>query len=152
MAMAHNLLTVGGTVLPQPSTYVGLTADVVNSGRSANGRLIASVICSDIAKVEVTWNYLTAKQWSDVLKLFYSNSSSASGRTHKFVQSVTFFNQTTNGWDTRNMYISDRTSSGVFLCDKVTGKPLGWKGCKLSLIDTGERSYSATPSDGLPNR
>lgn len=120
------LVRVGSEDLPQPSTYIGLTADVVNSARNAKGELIATVIRADVAKVELTWNFLTPEQWSNILLLFKGASN--------FKQNVTFYNQTTAMRETRTMYVSDRTSSGVWLCDE-NGEPRGWKGCKLSLIE-----------------
>jgi len=47
---------------------------------------------------------------------------------------VTFFNQTTGEWETREMYVSDRTC-GMWRRDPTTGEILGWVDCRLSLIE-----------------
>jgi hypothetical protein len=124
-----SLVTIAGTELPMPSSYVGLTADLVDSGRNTEGYVVGAVIREDVAKVEMSWRFLTAKQWSDVMKLFNSNYGGT------FIQPVTFFNQTSAEFETRDMYVSDRTSSGAFKVDPETGMPLGWQDCKLSLIE-----------------
>lgn len=127
-----NLVTVNRTALPQPKPeggYIGLTADVVDTARNVNATLVGGVVRYDVAKVEMTWNYLTAEQWSNILKLFNPTYGGS------FTNPVEFYNQTTATWETRTMYVSDRTSGGVFLCDKDTGEPLGWKNPHLSLIE-----------------
>lgn len=124
-----SLVTVNGTELPMPSSYVGLTADLVDSGRNAEGYVVGAVVREDVAKVEMSWKFLTIKQWSDVLKLFNSRFEGA------FIQPVTFFNQTTAEFETREMYVGDRTSNGAFKVDEETGLPLGWTECKLNLIE-----------------
>lgn len=116
------LVTVAGTALPAPSSYDGTTLDLVDSGRNASGVLVCDVIRHDMGKVEMKWNYLTVKAWSDILLLFKTN----------FINSVTFFNQTTGGYTTRDMYISDRTGGiAIMSGDEVKG----WKNCSLSLIE-----------------
>lgn len=124
-----SLVTVAGIELPMPSSYVGLTADIVDNGRNAEGYVVGAVIREDVAKVEMSWRFLTIKQWSDVMKLFNSKYGGA------FMQEVTFFNQTTAQFETRTMYPGDRTSSGAFKVDVETGMPLGWQDCKLNLIE-----------------
>ena len=124
-----SLVTIAGTELPMPSRYVGLTADLVDSGRNTEGYVVGAVIREDVAKVELSWRFLTAKQWSDVMKLFNSNYGGT------FIQPVTFYNQTSAEFETRDMYVGDRTSSGAFKVDPETGMPLGWQDCKLSLIE-----------------
>lgn len=124
-----SLVTINGVELPMPSSYVGLTADLVDSGRNAEGYVVGAVVREDVAKVELSWRFLTIKQWSDVIKLFNSKYGG------QFMQEVTFFNQTSAEFETRTMYVGDRTSSGAFKVDPETGMPLGWQECKLSLIE-----------------
>ncbi len=120
--MALGLITVAGTVLPDPSEYVGTTIDMVNSGRNAAGVVVADVIRSDTAKIEATWSYISAEQWAAILTLFKSN----------FANSVRFFDQTTNDFATRTMYIGDRTTGGLVTSG---GAIKGWKNAKLTLIE-----------------
>lgn len=124
-----SLVTVAGIELPMPSSYVGLTADLVDSGRNAEGYVVGAVVREDVAKVELSWRFLTIKQWSDITKLFNSKYGG------KFMQEVTFFNQTTAEFETRTMYPNDRTTGGAFKVDVETGLPLGWQDCKLNLIE-----------------
>lgn len=127
--MARPLLTIEGTALKEPSKYVGTTATLVDSGRNTQGVMVGGVIRDDVAKVEATWNYMTVAEWSRTLKLFSKKHGG------KFYNDVTFFCDVTGGWETRSMYVSDRTSSGILMCDPITGVPVGYRQPKLSLIE-----------------
>ena len=122
------LVRVAGLDLPEPSTYSGNTATLVDSGRNVQGELIASVVREDVAKVEMTWNYLTAEQWAAINKKFSGKHGGS------FVNDVTFYDQTSGDWITRRMYVSDR-SAGMWRRDPTNGNILGWTNCKLSLIE-----------------
>ncbi len=122
------LVRVAGLDLPEPSTYSGNTSTLVDSGRNVQGELIASVIREDVAKVEMTWNYLTAQQWAAINKKFSGKHGGS------FFNDVTFYDQTSGDWITRQMYVSDR-NAGVWRRDPTNGDILGWTGCKLSLIE-----------------
>lgn len=122
------LVTVGGVALPEPSEYNSTTATLVDSARNAEGVMIGSVIRDDVAKVEMTWRYLTASQWSAINKLF---NRSFGG---KFINSVTYFDQDRNEYTTKNMYVSDRTS-GMFRRNPKNGDVMGWLGSRLALIE-----------------
>ncbi len=127
--MAINaLVTVAGVALPEPSTYSANTATLVDSARNVEGRMIGSVIRDDVAKVELTWRYLTVQQWANVNKLF---KQSAGG---KFINSVTFFDQSAGAYITREMYINDR-KAGMWRRDPHSGEVLGWTECSLALIE-----------------
>ena len=122
------LVRVAGLDLPEPSTYSGNTSTIVDSGRNVQGELIASVVREDVAKVELTWNYLTAQQWAAINKKFSGKHGGS------FINDVTFYDQTSGDWITRRMYVSDR-SAGMWRRDPTTGEILGWTNCKLSLIE-----------------
>lgn len=132
-----NLVTIGGVALPTPSTYIGNTATIVDSARNVAGYMIGTVIRNDVAKVSMTWAFISAADWANILKLFdpaYGGS---------FTRDVTFFNQSTNSLETRTMYVSDRTSSGSFLLynesnapsSAYVGLPRGYQNANLSLIE-----------------
>lgn len=123
MAMSA-LITVDGVAWPEPSTYAANTATIVDSGRNVQGRVIGSVVRHDVAKIEVSWRYLTAEQWASVIGPF----------TEKFYVSVTFFNQATADYTTREMYISDRSAS-MWRRHPSTGEVMGFVECKLSLVE-----------------
>ena len=118
------LVTVAGYEFPEPSTYSANTATLVDSARNVQGYVIGSVIRNDVAKVELSWRYLTADQWAKILSLF----------NRSFYNNVTFFNQSTGGYETRQMYVGDR-SAGMWRRHPVTGEVMGWVEPKLSLIE-----------------
>lgn len=118
------LVTVNGIEWPEPSTYSANTATLVDSARNVEGRVIGSVIRSDVAKIEVSWRYLTAEQWAGVIGPF----------TNNFYCTVKFFNQATAAYTTRTMYVSDRTAS-MWRRHPTTGEVMGWTDLKLSLVE-----------------
>lgn len=122
------LVTVGNYAFPEPSYYSGNTATIVDSARNLEGKMIGAVIRDDVGKVEIGWRYLTAQQWARIQRCF---KQSAGGR---FINSVTFYDQTTAGWVTKQMYVGDRVA-GMWRRDGYTGEILGWVEPKLSLIE-----------------
>lgn len=126
--MARALVSIGGYDLPTPSSYSGNTSDLVDSARNVRGYVVGSVIRHDVAKVVLSWRYLTVKQWSDILKKFNPKYGGS------FYNNVTFFNQVTGDWETRLMYVSDRTSSGLIHLDPL-GNPQGYQEPNLSLVE-----------------
>ncbi len=118
------LVSIGGFDFPEPSSYNATTSTIVDSARNVQGRVVGAVIRHDVAKIELSWKYLTAYQWSRILSLF----------TNSFYNEVTFLNQVTNAPDTRTMYVSDR-NAGMWRRDPDTGDVLGYTGASLSLVE-----------------
>jgi hypothetical protein len=118
------LISVGGYGFPEPSTYEAVTSTIVDSARNVAGYVVGSVVRSDVAKVSVTWRYLTAEQWANILSLF----------THNFYNDVRFMNQATNNYDVRTMYVSDR-QAGIWRRHPETGAIMGYTNCSLSLVE-----------------
>ena len=118
------LVTIAGHELPEPSEYNASTSTLVDSARNVSGYVVGSVIRSDVAKVELKWRYLTVEQWADILGLFTKN----------FYNSVTFFNQSTGDYTTREMYVGDR-SAGMWRRNPSTGAVMGWVDPSLSLVE-----------------
>jgi hypothetical protein len=118
------LVTIAGYELPEPSSYSATTATLVDSARNVQGYVIGSVIRNDVAKVELSWRYLTAEQWARILGLF----------NRSFYNNVTFFNQSTGTYETRQMYVGDRGAS-MWRRHPVSGEVMGFTECKLSLIE-----------------
>lgn len=119
-----DLVTVAGVALPEPSSYSAGTSTLVDSARNVSGYVVGSVVRNDVAKVELSWRYLTVRQWANVLSLFKNN----------FYNQVTFFDQTTGDYTTRQMYVSDR-NAGMWRRHPETGEVLGWTECTLSLVE-----------------
>lgn len=122
------LVSVGGYDFPEPSSYSGNTSTLVDSARNTQGVVVGAVIRDDVGKVEMSWKYLTVKQWADVLKCF------SIARGGKFYNDVTFFCQDIGDWTTRQMYVSDRKAD-MFRRDPKTGDVLGYTDCSLSLVE-----------------
>ena len=118
------LVTVGGIDFPEPSTYEPNIATIVDSSRNIEGYVVGSVVRHDVAKISLSWRYLTVAQWSAVLSVF----------SRRFYNDVTFFNPGAGGYETRKMYVSDRPSA-MFRRDPETGEVMGWTNCTLSLVE-----------------
>lgn len=123
------LVSVGGYDFPEPAKdgYKAYTSTLVDSGRNAQGVMIGAVIRDDVSKIEISWKYLTVEQWARIQKCFRQSSGG------KFINLVTFFDQSVGGWVTKEMYVSDR-KSGMFRRDPENGDVLGWTDCSLSLV------------------
>lgn len=118
------LITVDGVAWPEPSEYSSNTSTIVDSGRNVQGKVVGAVIRHDVSKIEVKWKYLTAQQWADVIGPFNTN----------FYVSVRFYDQSSAGYVTKQMYVSDR-KSGMWRRHPDTGDVMGWVGCSLSLVE-----------------
>lgn len=118
------LVSVGGYNFPEPSTYSAVTSTIVDSARNVNGKVVGAVVRHDLAKIEMSWKYLTVQQWANILSLF----------TSSFYNEVRFFNQATGTYDVRTMYVSDR-NAGMWRRDPNTGAVMGWTSCSLSLVE-----------------
>lgn len=120
------LVSVDGYDFPEPATYNGNTSTLVDSSRNVQGKMVGSVVRDDIAKIEISWRYLTVEQWARIQKCFKGFD--------KFINNVTFFDQSVGGWVTKEMYVSDRKAN-MFRRDPKTGEVLGWVNPSLSLIE-----------------
>jgi hypothetical protein len=118
------LVSIGGFEFPEPSTYTATTSTIVDSARNVSGYVVGAVIRSDVAKIELTWRYLTADQWASILSLFSGS----------FYNDVRFLNQVTNAYSTRTMYVSDR-NAGIFRRNPNTGDVMGYTNCSLALVE-----------------
>lgn len=118
------LVSVGDFNFPEPSTYSATTSTIVDSARNVQGVVVGAVVRADVAKIELTWRYLTAREWANILSLF----------TGSFYNNVTFMNQATAEYETRRMYVSDRTA-GMWRRNPETGEVMGYTNCALSLVE-----------------
>ena len=122
-----NFITINGVEFPQPRKGLGLiVATNVDAGRNTNGVVVGQRVGRDIQKIDsVEWGYLTADQWSKLLKIFKN-----------FYVTVTYPDMVNNTWTTRKMYPGDRSATPYFI-DNKTGLPTGYINCKVKLIDVG---------------
>lgn len=126
-----------GFVVPTPSTYIGNTATIVDSARNVDGRMIGTVIRNGVAKIQMTWAYIDAQKWSELLQQFEPSYGGS------FTRQVSFYNQTSGVIETREMYVGDRTSAGSFLLYNadnapaayMIGLPRGYRDAAFSLIE-----------------
>lgn len=121
------MVTIAGKPIPEPSKYSGTTSTVVDSARNTQAQWVGSVIRDDLGKVDMSWNYISAEDWAYTLRLFSIKHGGS------FTNPVTFFCQDTNSWETRTMYVSDRTAD-VFL-RRDDGSIRGYTGARLALIE-----------------
>lgn len=121
------LVRIGNFSFPEPSSYSSSTSTLVDSARNAEGMMVGSVIRDGVSKVELKWNYLTVAQWASIQKCFSEQHGG------KFINLVSFFDQSVGGWVDKNMYVSDR-NAGMWRRDPKTGDILGWTDCSLSLV------------------
>lgn len=112
--------------IPLPSTYVGTTSTIVDSARNVQGVVVGQVVRADVGKVEMTWRYISAADWASILGQFAG--------ANRFFRTVEFYNQDTNATTTRTMYVSDRSTGGVFLLNP-NGSVKGWVDAKFSLVE-----------------
>ena len=118
------LVSIGNFDFPEPSTYNATSSTIVDSARNVRGVVVGGVVRKNVAKVELSWKYLTARQWANILSVV----------TENFYNSVTFFNQNTASYVTKQMYHGDPTS-GMWRRDPGTGEVLGWTNCSISFIE-----------------
>ena len=122
------LVSVGGYDFPEPSTYSANTSTLVDSSRNVQGKMVGSVIRDDVAKIEISWRYLTVEQWANIQKCFRQSSGG------KFINLVSYFDQSVGGWVDKEMYVNDR-KAGMWRRHPTTGDILGWTDCSLALIE-----------------
>lgn len=118
------LVSIGGFEFPEPSTYSATASTIVDSARNVSGYVVGAVVRADVAKIELTWRYLPASDWARILSLF----------ANSFYNDVKFLNQTTNTYETRTFYVSDRTA-GMWRRHPESGAVMGWTNCSLSLVE-----------------
>jgi hypothetical protein len=123
MAIYKPLVSVGGFAFPDPSKYTANTATIVNTARNAQGYMVGAVIRNDVAKITLSWRFISVSDWAMILQQFQTT----------FTRSVEFFCQTSGIWETREMYVSDR-SAEIFKRDE-DNNIIGYLNAKLSLIE-----------------
>ena len=109
--------------MPDPTSYSATTANLVDSGTSVSGKLLGSIVRSDVATISFSWNFLTAEDWAEINQIFEKHH----------INKVRFFDQSKGDWSEKDMYVSDR-SAGMWRRDDE-GNVLGWTGCGIQLTE-----------------
>lgn len=128
---------INALALPPPSyaSAKQTASTLVNSGRSAyNGQVYGQRVSNrDLVKIEITWKYLTASQWSGILKkIVHSTDPDSPG----FFVWIKYFDMTENSWQCRQFYPGDRTAV-PFRLNPTTKEVMSWVDCTVNFIDTG---------------
>jgi len=122
-------IRINGNSYPQPRRGLNLiVSTLVDSARNTNGVVVGQKVGRDQQKInDLEWGYLTAEEWSAILKEFDKG----------FYATITYPDMVNNRWTTRKMYPGDRTAT-PFHIDENTGLPLDYINCKVNIIDVGE--------------
>lgn len=128
-----------------PYDYDGSSSTILDSARNSNAVVVGEVIQEGIAKIEMTWNFLTIAEYSALAKLF----DSAYGGS--FFNYVSYFDVVLGDFESTNtgtptlathkiFYPSDRKAKFAHIKLDSDGKPIGYEKVSLHLIDTGRRN------------
>ena len=99
---------------------------LVDSQRNALGQVVAQKINRRLGKFSsLKWSYLTASQWREIQQL-----------VDNFVVSVTYWDNPTGQFLTRDFYFGDE-SAQIFKIDPDIGEVLSYINCTVNLIDMG---------------
>jgi len=121
------------TIIAEPFEYTAITSTIVDSARNAQGYAVGAVIREDVAKVDMKWDRISPYEWSKLLKCFNSKYTT-DGVTGNFYRYIRFLNQTTNDFEIRRFYVSDR-KAGVARRDPTSGAIHYYAGASLSLVE-----------------
>ncbi len=122
-----NLLTISGVAIKDPSIYNAGTYTKVEMKDNVAGYKIGSIIRENVAEVDISWDKLSIEEWANINKLFLSEYGGST------VVEVTFLNQVTGDFTTRNMR-ADKRTAGLAAKDS-NGNVTGWYDCKLKLSE-----------------
>ena len=127
-----SFIKINGNPYPCPRRGLNLmVATIVDAARNANAVTVGQVVGREQQKINnLEWAYLTAEQWSAILKEFKN-----------FYVTVSYPDMVNNTWTERKMYPGDRTAEPFHL-DPVTQLPLDYIHCKVNLIEDKDMSIS----------
>lgn len=106
-------IEVGGVRLKNPSSYSMQYKDLDsdNSYTNLTGVLVRDMIRSNHRTIDVSWNRLTTKELSDILKRCTGQSQ----------YTIRFFDFYSGDWDTSTFYPSDRKSDAKIIKPDLKG-------------------------------
>ena len=140
-----NNIAENNEIVRTPTEYNGISSTVVDSARNVKGVVVGQVVKEDIAKIEVSWNFLTVKEFADLSKLFLEKYGGS------FFVPVAFFNEAIGDFEGDNQnppslsnnvrifYPADRSAKFAQIKLDASGKPIGYVNVSLHLVDTGKR-------------
>lgn len=114
--------------LPCPSSYNGTSTTLVDSARNTKGVVIGQIVRSDIAKVEMSWNFLTNAEYARIAQMFEEKYGGS------FFFKAIFFNAVLNAFDMRDFYPNDRKFQTAKMVLK-NGVPQGYQNVGLNIIE-----------------
>lgn len=125
-------ITVAGINFPYPDSDSGLqtTATFVSDGRNQFNEMVGQTIGRDQVKIELRWHKMNAQLWAKLLQLFSKEHGG------NFVNPVRYYDMVLGRMHTRNLYVSDRSSSGGGAV-LPSGEWIYACNCSLSLVDSG---------------
>lgn len=98
----------------------------VDAGKNADGSFVGQRVGRDQYKIDsLQWYYLSANEWSKILKLFKD-----------FRVLVRFPDMVNDGFITLAMYPGNRSATPCEFNEE--GLPTAYKNCKVNIIDCGE--------------
>ena len=126
--------------LPTPSEYSGQSSTLVDSARNSEGYVIAKVIRSDVASISMKWNYLSVSDYANLAQLFEPLYNG------EFMNYVCFWDAIKGNFNgqhpsmptdstNKKMYCGDRKVSVAHIKLDSNGKPIGYEGVQLDLIE-----------------
>lgn len=121
------MIYIDDTPVPYPKRGLSISvATLVDSARNADGVVVGQVIGRNQYKLDaLEWPWLTAFQWSQILKAFDS-----------FYVNVKFPDPVSGQWKTLKMYPGDRSGEPYWVGEE--GFPTHYRNCKVNIIDVGE--------------
>ena len=135
-----NEYTQKWVALPTPTDYNGQASTLVDSARNSEGVLVGKPIRSDVASVSMSWNFLSVDDYKDMAQLFEPLYHGA------FINFACFWDIVKgdfNGQHTttpttstnKQMYCGDRKVSVAHIKLDSNGKPVGYEGVQLDLVE-----------------
>lgn len=136
-----NFLEINGEAVPCPAYGLSMViSTAVNSGRNAQAEVVGERVGRDVMKYDsLKWNFLTAAEWSHILRLM-----------ENFFFTAKVFDMMHNTFITIKMYRGDIKATPYFL-DPNSKAPTHFKDCQVNIIDCGiigESLWKANPVEG----
>ena len=119
-------------ITPEPSSYSTTTTTMLDSGTSVSGKTLGSVVREAVARVSLSWKFLTVEEWANINSIFKTKG----GNETNFTVKVIYFDQTAGDWvdSPCEMIVSDR-SAGMSRYDAADANVEGWFDCSLELTE-----------------